>query len=266
MKSMEDFFESVLNNTLIEDKINDQFFSFPEKFGVAQLTARQDLVLSGTPLFGFFINQIDTGINYEEYFTSGQEVLRGQSVSQVDGNLISLLKLQRTSLGLLELFSGLATQTRKFVKACQKSQTRVLENCKPLPGYDPWYKQAMKDGGAVEHPSPMKNHFIMDQKYIHTAGGLKQAIINFRNRNIPVTVEVKNPGEIKTACEAGVNYIRFKNENKQILRENLNLIPENIKTEICGHICLESVPEIIKLGVNFINLESLTHFFQSRKF
>ncbi len=264
---MEDFLESALNKTLAENKINDQFFSFPEKFGVAQLVAKQDLVLSGTPLFKFCLTQIDPDLNYEEHFNAGQEILCNQSVSQVDGNLISLLKLQTTALDLLGFFSGLATQTRKFVKVCEKSRTRILDHCKSLPGYTHWYRQAMKDGGAVTHPPYLKNHFIMGERYIQVAGGLQQAVMNFRNRsNIPITVEVKNIEELKTACKLEVNHIRFKNEDRQNIKEGLHLVPENIKTEIHSSVCLKDIPEIQELGVDFINIESLTHSFHPVSF
>ncbi len=264
---MEDFFKSVLNRTLTENNINDRFFGFPEKFGIAQLVAREDLVLSGTSLFHYYMNHIDPDLNCEEYFMAGQEVLCNQSVSLVDGDITSLLKLWAKGLSLLELFSGLATQTRKFVKACHGSQTRVLDHCQPVPGYGPFYKKAMKDGGAIECPLSMKNDFIMDRKHIYLAGGLKQAVINFRNRsNSSIIVEVKNTEEIKTACELGVKHIRFKSENSGAIKEGLDFVPGDVKTEIYGHIRLEEIPEIIDLGVNFINLEFLTHFFSPVNF
>ena len=258
---MEDFFESALKKTLFQNKIGNQFFNLPEKFSVVQLIAKQDLVLSGTDLFKICLEQIDQQLNYDEYFTVGQEVLQGQSVFQIDGSPVSMLKLQKTALELLEIFSGLATQTRKFVKAC-KGDLQVLDSCKFIPGYTHWYKQAMKHGGAVKYPSHLENHFIIDQKHIQIAGGLKKAIMAFQNRNnISIIVDVENNGEIKTACEFGASHIRFKNENKQKIKEGLSSIPKNVQTEIYGSLHLKDIPEIMELKVDFINLESLTHSF-----
>ena len=267
MKLMEDFFKSVFNETLKEIRVHDRFLNFTEKFGVVQLVARQDLVLSGIPSFQSCLNCIDPNINYEEFFASGQEVLCGQSVFQLDGNLISILKIQTTGLNLLELFSGIATQTKKFVKACQKSQTQILNRCKPVPGYKPWYRQAMEDGGAVEQPISIKNCLIVDQNHIRMAGGLKEAVISSRNHGYSsVSVEVKNPEEVKTACKLGVNHIQFKVANSLSIKEELKSVPENIKTEIRGVVSLEKISEILELEVDFINIESLTHSFNPVSF
>ena len=259
---MEDFFESVLNKIIAEIKPDHRFLNLSEKFGVARLVAKQDLILSGAEFLKYYIKKMDEDLNYVEYFQSGQEVLKDQTVFQIDGNLDSLLKIQKTALEPMELFSGLATQTKNFVKTCKGSPTKVLESCKPIPGYAPWYKRAMKNGGAVKYPPHLEGHFNIDQRHIEIAGGLKNAFISFQKRNdSPIAVDVRTPEEVKTACQLKISHIRFENKNREKIKESLKLIPEDIQTEIFGSICLKDISEILKLKVDYLNLESLTHSF-----
>ena len=165
-------------------------------------------------------------------------------------------------LNALGLFSGVATEIRKFVKTCQGSQTKILNHCRAIPGYESLYEQAMKDGGAVQYSSDLKDCSDLDQDSIYVAGGLKQAIINFRRySSAPVSVEVKNIEEIQTACELEVALIKFGIDTYPFIKENLKSVSKGVKTEIYGQISLESVLEIVKLGVDFINLEPLTPCF-----
>ena len=236
----------------------EQSLGLQKKFGIARVVAGEDFVLSGLPWFETCLHYANSDLNCHCHFMSGQQVLCDQTIAQVDGNLVSLLQTAEVALSLLEFFSSVATQTRKFVNACQPYSTRILNSCKPLPHYDIWRKKAMDDGGAMKHP--IGDPLVIGQAHIKMAGSLKEAIQSARcHSEKAIVAQTKTLEEVKVACELKVDFIRVESGQNQTMKKALDMINGNIQTEACGFIPLERIPEIAQLGFDFISMEAFTH-------
>ena len=236
----------------------EQSLGFQKKFGIARVVAGEDFVLSGLPWFEACLHYVDPDLNCHSHFMTGQQVLCKQTIAQVDGNLVSLLQTGELALSLLEFFSSVATQTRKFVNACQPYSTRILNSCKPLPHYDTWRRKAMDDGGATKHP--MSDPLVIGQTHIKMAGSLKEAVQAARRHSEKAIVtQTKTMEEVRAACELKVDFIRVESGERDTMKKALDIIDGNIQTEACGFIPLERIPEIAQLGFDFISMEAFTH-------
>ena len=266
---MEKDFESLLTKSLTQEEAVEKLFGSSEKFAVAQLIAEQDMILSGSSLLKFCLGLIDPKLNLNEYFTDGQRILKGQNILQFDGNLISILKLKKKALKLLEFFSSLATGVQKQVNICKNLQIKVINRVQGFPGYEIWFEKALEDGGTQIYPPELKDSFFMDWNFHYMAGGLEKAVENFRCHNSkarPLSVEIKNTEELKTSTELKVRHIRFKADVLPSIHNASSLIPKDTKTEIIGPISPEKLTDLKELKVDFISLETLSpHLFSPVK-
>lgn len=59
---------------------------------------------------------------------------KGDIAFVVEGKVQSLLQTERLMLNVMQRMSGIATTTRKYVKALEGTKTRVLDTRKTTPG------------------------------------------------------------------------------------------------------------------------------------
>ena len=130
-----DLIERAFKEDIPDLDVTTQSLQTKEKFGVAQLIAKQDLVLSGIEIFNQSVHFIDPEIEISWHFARGDSVLKGQAVAQMNGNLINLIQAERVALNFLGFLSGIATLTHQFSKACEGTHTKILDTRKTLPLY-----------------------------------------------------------------------------------------------------------------------------------
>ncbi len=238
-----------------------------EKFGLAELIAKEDLVLAGVDLFNQSLHYCNPELNITWNFSEGDEVLDRQIVAQIDGNLVDLIQAERVALNFLGYLSGIATQTRKFVEALQGSSTQILDTRKTLPLYRKLSKKAVVCGGGVNHRMDLSDSILIKENHICLAGSLQEAVERIRhNSEKPIALEVKNIDEVKKAIALKVNHIMLDNMNDDMIREALLLIPDEIYTEASGNMNLERVKRLAHFGLDGISVGALTHSVKNADF
>ncbi len=231
-----------------------------DHFGMAQLIAKQDLVLSGASVFEKCLKHIDAELSLSWQFADGDEVLKSQTVAQISGNLVALIQAERVSLNFLGFLSGIATETHQFSEACRGTNTKILDTRKTLPLYRSLSKAAVCHGGGENHRMNLSDAILIKENHITIAGGLKQAVELIRkNSQLPIEVETKNKGEVEMAVELQVSRIMLDNMNLEEMRDCLEIIPDGIETEASGNMTLDRIPQVAALGVNYISVGALTH-------
>lgn len=73
-------------------------------------------------------------IENDDIHHDGAEVKKGDIAFVVEGKVQSLLQTERLMLNVMQRMSGIATTTRKYVKALEGTKTRVLDTRKTTPG------------------------------------------------------------------------------------------------------------------------------------
>ncbi len=261
----------LIEKAFLEDRpsgdITTQALGEKEKFGIALLIAKEDLILSGSELFNESLLFCNSELKISWNFSDGDEVLDQQTVAQIDGNLIDLIQAERVALNFLGYLSGIATQTRKFVIAKGENQTQILDTRKTIPLYRAWSKKAVVDGGGTNHRMDLSHSILIKENHICIAGGLIEAIEKTRKQtDLPITIEVQNLDEVKKAVSMNVDHIMLDNMNDEMIIQALKLIPKNIYTEASGNMNLDRVKRISSLGLSGISIGALTHSVKNADF
>ncbi|HDK02383.1 MAG TPA: nicotinate-nucleotide diphosphorylase (carboxylating), partial [Gammaproteobacteria bacterium] len=100
----------------------------------ATVLSREDCVVGGRPWFDEVFAQMDGGMRIAWYVHDGERVCAGHTLCTLEGPARALLTGERTALNFLQLLSGVATRTRRFVDATAGTRARILDTRKTLPG------------------------------------------------------------------------------------------------------------------------------------
>ena len=117
--------------------------------GKSQLIIKEDGVLAGVEMAKRIFHDFDPELKMTIFINDGAEVKKGDIAFTVEGKVQSLLQTERLMLNVMQRMSGIATTTRKYVKALEGTKTRVLDTRKTTPGMRMMEKDAVKIGGGV---------------------------------------------------------------------------------------------------------------------
>jgi nicotinate-nucleotide pyrophosphorylase (carboxylating) len=222
--------------------------------------AKSDLVLSGCDLFEQTILTLNPEMKVTWLKHDGDEALSKQTVCTLLGDLIQLLKAERTALNFIQHLSGIATHTRQFVRQIQATQAQILDTRKTLPGYRQLEKRAVRHGGGQNHRMNLSDAVMIKDNHIAVAGGITPAVQRIRQHSqLPLWVETTTVDQVKEAVQLGVARIILDNMSTATMKDCLSLIPDDIEVEASGNMSLSRVREVADTGVDFISVGALTH-------
>jgi nicotinate-nucleotide pyrophosphorylase (carboxylating) len=228
--------------------------------GRARLKAKEDLVLSGAMAFEQTIYNLEPNSKVKWHFEEGDLILKNQIICTLEGDLLQILKAERVALNFLGHLSGIATFTRRFVKALEGTDTKVLDTRKTTPGYRELEKKAVTHGGGVNHRLNLSTAVLLKDNHIAVLGGLKAAVQRVREHTrLPIEVEASTLDQVKEAVELKVHRILLDNMSNEILQQARAVIPKTIETEASGNMTLDRVRPIAELGIDFVSVGALTH-------
>ncbi len=251
--------QEALKEDMPTGDITTESLLIKNKFGIASLIAKEDLVLSGTEFFEKTVLSLDPQAEVKWYFKDSELVLDGQEVCQISGDQVQLLKAERVGLNFLGPLSGIATLTRLFVNETKGSKTKILDTRKTFPLYREWQKKAVRDGGGQNHRINLSDGILAKENHFEMAGGFVNGLKTLQNSGQKFEVEVTNLEELKLAIEYGAYRVMLDNMTNDEMKEALELIPSTIETEASGNMKLERIASVAALGVDFISVGALTH-------
>jgi nicotinate-nucleotide pyrophosphorylase (carboxylating) len=186
---------------------------------------------------------------------AGTEVLRLECSAQ------ALLTGERVALNLLQHLSGIATLTARYVKAVEGTGVQILDTRKTTPGMRELEKAAVRAGGGTNHRTGLYDAILIKENHVAAAGGIAQAIERARSAypDLPLAVEVRNPGEIAQALEAGAPRLLLDNMDPARLRAAVEQVAGRAELEASGGMTLETVRDHAVEGLHFISVGALTH-------
>ncbi len=237
-----------------------------EQQGEATLLVKEDGVIAGLEIAAYVFYCVDT--NWEMSFlkNEGDAVLSGTVIANLKGSLASILKAERTALNILQRMSGIATLTRKFIKAVEGTSAKITDTRKTVPGLRLLDKMAVQLGGGVNHRFGLDDMVLIKDNHIEAAGGIAIAIERCLNevqkKELPIKVEVetRNLEEVKTALQfKGVHRIMLDNFSLDEMKEAVQLINHAVEVEASGNVNLETVRAVAETGVDFISVGMLTN-------
>ncbi|HYZ50727.1 MAG TPA: carboxylating nicotinate-nucleotide diphosphorylase, partial [Nitrososphaeraceae archaeon] len=152
----------------------------------------------------------------ETLVKDGSTVVRGTVVMTVEGNARSILKLERTVLNLIMRMSGIATETRKFVKSATKYHSTIKIACtrKTAPGLRFFDKKAVSIAGGYPHRMNLDDAVLIKDNHLIINGSISESVLLAR-KNLPkgksVECEVTNINQAMEALNAGADIIMLDN-------------------------------------------------------
>ncbi|MCK5385842.1 MAG: carboxylating nicotinate-nucleotide diphosphorylase [Gammaproteobacteria bacterium] len=226
----------------------------------AQLICREKAILCGQQWFNTAFNLLDKDIEIKWYFEDGQEINDNDVVCEVAGNARHILTAERTALNFLQTLSASATQTHSYVKAINKTNCKILDTRKTIPGLRLAQKYAVTCGGGVNHRVGLYDMVLIKENHIHATGSISTAVNKAREnfKGLKIEVEAENLDELQQAIECNVDRILLDNMDITTLKKAVELTNKRIDLEASGNITLETICSIAETGVDYISTGAIT--------
>jgi len=226
----------------------------------ARVITRQPGVFCGKPWVEEICRQLDSNIEVRWSVNDGDAVEPDQELFLLNGSARSLLTLERTILNFVQLLSGTATLTRRYVELMGNTDSKLLDTRKTIPGLRLAQKYAVRCGGGHNHRLGLFDAFLIKENHIAAAGGIRQAVLRARSQHpeIPVEVEVESLLELNEAMDAGADTALIDNFSLADTTTAVRVSRGTLKLEASGGIDEKTIRDIAATGVDYISIGNLT--------
>jgi nicotinate-nucleotide pyrophosphorylase (carboxylating) len=203
---------------------------------------------------------VDQDIEIDWKYAEGDVMAPDSVVCTIEGSPRSLLTAERAALNFLQLLSGVASSTRKYVDAIAGTRARILDTRKTLPGLRQAQKYAVRVGGGANQRMALYDGILIKENHIAAAGSITQALqaANALNAGVTIQVEVESIAELEEALAAGAVSILLDNFDLDMMREAVRINDGRALLEASGGINMQTVRAIAETGVDRISVGSLT--------
>jgi nicotinate-nucleotide pyrophosphorylase (carboxylating) len=227
------------------------------------VVTREAAVLCGRGWTEETFRQLDPRVRLSWQAADGDRLTAGQEIFRIAGPARPVLTGERTALNFLQLLSGTATATRRYVDAIAGTGCRILDTRKTLPGLRSAQKYAVRCGGGDNHRMGLHDQVLIKENHIAAAGSISGAIQAARANTpqITVEVEVESLSELKEALEASPDIVMLDEFGRADLEAAVALNRAQgspVKLEASGSVSLEHVRAIAETGVDFVSIGALT--------
>ena len=227
-----------------------------------QLIAKADGVIAGLDVFARTFALLDPVTTVEATVDDGDEVHAGQHLATVKGDARILLSGERVALNYLQRMSGIATYTRRMVRALEGTSTKLVDTRKTTPGMRVFEKAAVLAGGGFNHRYNLSTAVMLKDNHIDAAGGVAKAIQMARAHasfTCTVEIECENLDMVREAADAGADIIMLDNMDHDAMAKAIEVIGGRAKVEASGNVDAQNIRALADLGVDFISSGALTH-------
>jgi nicotinate-nucleotide pyrophosphorylase (carboxylating) len=261
--ALQSAFESNLLAALLEDIGSGDLTGqlVPDDTRVrARVIVREDAVLCGAPWFDGIMQALDENTAIEWNYAEGDMMLAGSVVCSIDAAPRSLLTAERAALNFLQLMSGVASATRRYVDVVAGTRAAILDTRKTLPGLRQAQKYAVRVGGGKNQRMALFDGILIKENHIAAAGGVGKALAAAAalNAGKPVQIEVETLAQLSEALAAGATSVLLDNFELDAMREAVVVNAGRALLEASGGVSLDSVRAIAETGVDRISVGSLT--------
>jgi nicotinate-nucleotide pyrophosphorylase (carboxylating) len=226
------------------------------------LKIKNDVLLSGLPYFVGAFNYLGAKMDYSELESfEGVNFKKGHAFSFKLPFAIALSG-ERVALNLLQQSTRISTFTQQFVKAAEKTKTKILDTRKTTPGLRMLEKYAVRMGGAYNHRFSQSDAWMIKDNHKTFFGGLEPAWKYFQSMQTfyqNIIVEIHSLDELKQAFELGVTRVMLDNFSPADLKLAIALKAPGVTFEVSGGVKLNNLQDYLIEGVDAISIGALTH-------
>ncbi|MGF6367960.1 nicotinate-nucleotide pyrophosphorylase (carboxylating) [Paraburkholderia sp. RAU6.4a] len=237
----------------------------PKKRVQAFVTAKEDAVVAGQSWFAACVARLDTDAQIQWLVHEGAPVKANSAVCRISDDARALLSAERSALNFLQMLSGVATVTRRYVDEISgvspnSKGCAILDTRKTLPGLRQAQKYAVRVGGGLNHRMALWDGILIKENHIVAAGGVRRALEQAKSLggNISIQIEVENLVELQEALDAGAECILLDDFSLDDMSHAFIVNGGRAVLEVSGGVDLDSLRAIAATGVDRISSGALT--------
>ena len=234
----------------------------------ARVIVREPAMLCGVPWFAEVMRSVDPSIQIEWHRHDGDRMAPDDVVCEIVGPARSLLTAERNALNFVQLLTGVATVTRRYVDLVEGTRARILDTRKTMPGLRLAQKYAVRVGGGDNQRLALYDGILIKENHIAAAGGVGAAVdaayeIGRRmqislGRDISIQVEVETIDQLREALDHGATSILIDNFTFEMMREAVQVTADRAVLEVSGGVNFDTVRQIAETGVDRISIGAIT--------
>lgn len=226
----------------------------------AHVVVREAAVLCGAPWFEGVMKELDARITIDWKYAEGDLMTADSVVCGIEAPARALLTAERPALNFLQLLSGVASTTRRYVDVIAGTRAAILDTRKTLPGLRLAQKYAVRVGGGKNQRMALYDGILIKENHIAAAGGVTAAMhaAHALRAGVPIQIEVENLDELQEALAAGATSVLLDNFDLETMRTAVTLTVGRAILEASGGVNMDSVRSIAETGVDRISIGSLT--------
>ena len=229
----------------------------------ARVLVREEAVLCGRAWFEGCMRGVDPDLQLEWHYEEGDLMAANTDVCHIRGEARSIFTAERAALNFLQLLSGTATLTRRYVDAIagvSEKGCAVLDTRKTIPGLRQAQKYAVRVGGGQNQRMALWHGILIKENHIAAAGGIPQVLDNARalDAGVEIQIEVENMEQLQQALDSGATSVLLDNFTLQAMRDAVALTAGRALLEASGGVQLETMRDIAATGVDRISIGKLT--------
>jgi nicotinate-nucleotide pyrophosphorylase (carboxylating) len=240
----------------------------------ANIISREEIVVCGMGVVREILGCYDERLKLRILVTDGKPAYVGCKMGMIEGPLCSMLSAERVMLNFLQRLSGIATTTRKYVRAVQGTRARIYDTRKTTPGWRILEKYAVRCGGGHNHRLGLYDGILIKDNHLAELGRnfqpkLRKIIEQARKVKGAkfIAVEVDHvDDQLNYVLEiAGIDIVLLDNMGQWQLKHAVDMRNEMCGKnkrpllEASGNINLNNVSAIAQCGIDRIAVGEITH-------
>ena len=251
--------------TALKEDIGDgdltAMLSAPNQRSHGTVVSRERAILAGREWFDLCFHHLDTKARIKWYFSDGDMIGPDQVLCEINADTSALLTAERSALNFLQLLSGTASTTRRYVDAIAGTRARIVDTRKTIPGLRLAQKYAVHCGGGFNHRLGLYDGILIKENHIMAAGGVSRALQLARalgRDDVFIQIEVESLEQLRESLAADATMILLDNMSLAQMSEAVALTDGRATLEASGGVNLETVRAIAETGVDRISIGALT--------
>jgi len=266
--------EMAVEEDLGRGDMTSELLFAPDSFDKANIISREEIVVCGMEVARAILKRYDERLNLKVNINDGDSAYVGARLATMEGPLRSMLSAERVVLNFLQRLSGIATTTRKYVRAVQGTKVKIYDTRKTTPGWRLLEKYAVRCGGGHNHRLGLYDGILIKDNHLAQLGR------NFQPRLRKIVEQARKVKGVKfIAVEVdhvddqlnyvleipGIDIVLLDNMGQWQLKHAVDMrnrmCGKNKRPllEASGNITLNNVSAIAQCGVDRIAVGTITH-------
>jgi len=245
-----------------------------DTFAKSNIISREEIVVCGMDVVREILKRYDKRLKLKVHVNDGGSAYVGCRIATIEGPLRSMLSAERVMLNFLQRLSGIATTTRKYVRAIQGTRARIYDTRKTMPGWRILEKYAVRCGGGFNHRLGLYDAVLIKDNHLAQLGRnfypkLKKIINEAKKirgaKFVAVEVDHVDDQLNHVLKIPGIDIVLLDNMGQWQLKHAVDMrnamCGKNKKPllEASGNITLSNVSAIAQCGIDRIAVGAITH-------